>query len=113
MIKDDVMQLSKLELEHENHGKLAPVEELAEIELELEPDRKVTIERELDVAIMAELIICLSQNIDVFTWIVKDMPGINPKVTVHRLNVNQRQDLSSKGKDNFHLKVRSHKGRNR
>ncbi|XP_022872732.1 uncharacterized protein LOC111391715 [Olea europaea var. sylvestris] len=76
-----------LELEHENHGRLAPIERLTEVELEL--SRKVTIERELDVAIMAKLISCLPRNINVFTLNVKDMPGIDPEFTVHRLNANR------------------------
>ncbi|XP_022851528.1 uncharacterized protein LOC111373252 [Olea europaea var. sylvestris] len=85
-IKGDVMQLIELELELENRGRLAPVEEL--VEVELVPGRKVTVGRDLDSTIMAKLISCLSQNQDVFAWTVEDMPGIDLEVAVHRLNVN-------------------------
>ncbi|XP_022851304.1 uncharacterized protein LOC111373062 [Olea europaea var. sylvestris] len=85
-IKGDVMQLTELELELENRGRLAPVEKL--VEVELVPGRKVTVGRDLDSTIMAKLISCLSQNQDIFAWTVEDMPGIDPEVAVHRLNVN-------------------------
>ncbi|XP_022853432.1 uncharacterized protein LOC111374911 [Olea europaea var. sylvestris] len=42
-IKNEVMQVIELELEHENHGRLAPVEGLEEVEIE--HGRKVTIGR--------------------------------------------------------------------
>ncbi|XP_022888952.1 uncharacterized protein LOC111404368 [Olea europaea var. sylvestris] len=85
-IKNDVMQVTELELEHESYGRLAPVEGLEEVKIE--PGRKVTVGRGLDAEIMAELLSCLSRNIDVFAWNVEDMPGIDPDVAVHRFNVN-------------------------
>ncbi|XP_022860313.1 uncharacterized protein LOC111380886 [Olea europaea var. sylvestris] len=77
---------NELELEHENYGRLAPIEGLEEVEIE--PGRKVTVGWGLDTEVMAELLSCLSRNIDVFAWNVEDMPGIDPEVAVHRLNVN-------------------------
>ncbi|XP_022843425.1 uncharacterized protein LOC111366981 [Olea europaea var. sylvestris] len=79
-------QLSELELELENRGRLTPVEEL--VKVELEPGRKVIVGRDLDLTIMAKLISCLSQNQDVLALTVEDMPRIDPEDIVHRLNAN-------------------------
>ncbi|XP_022872734.1 uncharacterized protein LOC111391716 [Olea europaea var. sylvestris] len=87
-IKTDIMQISKKGEEFENNGRLAPVEELLEIELEL--GKKVRVGRDLSTALMTELIDCLSRNIDVFAWKVDDMPGIDPEVVVHMLNTKPR-----------------------
>ncbi|XP_022880562.1 uncharacterized protein LOC111397817 [Olea europaea var. sylvestris] len=73
-----------IELEHKNHGRLAPVEGLGDVKIV--PRRKVTIGRGLNVAVMSELLSYLSCNINVFAWNVEDMPGIDLEVTLHRLN---------------------------
>ncbi|XP_022897821.1 uncharacterized protein LOC111411533 [Olea europaea var. sylvestris] len=83
-IKMDIMQVSEKEEELEHRGRLAPVEEL--LEIELKQGKKVTVGRDLNTALMTELIDCLSRNIDVFAWKVEDMLGIDPEVVVHRLN---------------------------
>ncbi|XP_022897478.1 uncharacterized protein LOC111411151 [Olea europaea var. sylvestris] len=84
-INNDVMQISRTEPKTEQQVRLAPVEELMKIELE--HDKKVTIGRDLDVTLETELICCLSRNIDVFAWKVEDMPGIDPKIALHMLNI--------------------------
>ncbi|XP_022856591.1 uncharacterized protein LOC111377693, partial [Olea europaea var. sylvestris] len=66
-------------------SKLAPVEELEVTELEHE--KTVTIGRDLKASLWEKVINCLSRNIDIFAWKVKDMPGIDPEVAVHRLNI--------------------------
>ncbi|XP_022854630.1 uncharacterized protein LOC111375941 [Olea europaea var. sylvestris] len=98
-IKGDVIQVTELEPEHENHERLALVEGLEEVKLE--PSKKVTIGRELDTAVMIELLSCLSRNIDIFAWNVEDMPGIDPKVAVCRLNVNPGARLVKQRKRQF------------
>ncbi|XP_022858931.1 uncharacterized protein LOC111379723 [Olea europaea var. sylvestris] len=98
----NVMQV--IELEHENHGRLAPVEGLEEVEIE--PRRKVTIGRGLDTAVMFELLSYLSRNLDVFAWNVEDMPGIDPEVAVHRLNVNPEARFVKQRKRQFALERR-------
>ncbi|XP_022893708.1 uncharacterized protein LOC111408138 [Olea europaea var. sylvestris] len=80
------MQIIELELEHGNHDRLSAVEGLEEVELK--PGKKVTVGQELNTAVMAELLNCLSSNIDVFTWNVEDMLGIDLEIAVHKLNVN-------------------------
>ena len=34
-----------------------------------------------------ELIILIKEYIDVFTWNYEDMPGLDPRVAMHRLNI--------------------------
>jgi ribonuclease HI len=84
-IKTDVMQLYEVEHDLEHRGRLAPVGEMDEVELDA--GRKVTIGRDLDPATKTQLVSCLARNLDVFAWSVEDMPGIDPEVAVHRLNV--------------------------
>lgn len=58
------------------------------VEVELEPGRRLSVGRGLDVKIMAELVSCLLHNIDILAWKVEDMPRIDLTIAVHRLNVN-------------------------
>ena len=66
-----------------------PVEDLEEISLD-EPRPELTTR----MGMLANPLICqdlatfLRMNQDVFTWSHEDMPGIDPSVIVHRLNVN-------------------------
>lgn len=84
-IKDDVIQVSELELEPENHGRLVLVEEL--IQVELEPGKKhywtgswCNFHGQTH-----KLSFC---NLDVFAWKDENMAGIGIEVVVHRLNIN-------------------------
>ncbi|XP_022877090.1 uncharacterized protein LOC111395342 [Olea europaea var. sylvestris] len=94
-INNDVMQISRTEPKIGQQVRLAPVEELMEIELK--HDKKVTIGRDLDVTLKTELIGCLSRNIDVFAWKVEDMPGIDPKIAVHKFNISPRTKPKANG----------------
>lgn len=71
------------------------------MKIELEHDKKVTIGRDLDVTLKTELVGCLSRNIDVFAWKVEDMSGIDPKIAVHRLNINPGARLVKQWKRQF------------
>ncbi|CAI9772009.1 unnamed protein product [Fraxinus pennsylvanica] len=82
----EVKKLSTLELELEHHMRLAPVEEL--VEVELEPGKRVIVGQDLEASLRGELIGCLSRYDDAFTWNVEDMPLIDPKIVIHKLNVN-------------------------
>ena len=65
-----------------------PVEKLEEIPLDnSDPDRTTKIGTLANPAIRQELIAFLRSNRDVFAWSHDDMPGIDPSVMVHRLNV--------------------------
>ena len=66
-----------------------PVEELEEIILdESRPERTTRMGTLASPLIRQDLTSFLWINQDVFVWSHEDMPGIDPSVIVHRLNVN-------------------------
>ena len=70
-----------------------PTKALEEIPLdEDDPEKSTRIWADLEGEIKKGLICFLRKNIDVFAWSHEDMPGIDPSVITHRLNVH----LSSK-----------------
>ena len=65
-----------------------PIEALEDISLdENNPKRYTRVGTDLEEKIKKDLIRFLKKNIDVFAWSHEDMPGINPSVITHRLNV--------------------------
>ena len=65
------------------------VEELEEISLnESRPERTTRMGTLASPPIRQDLAAFLRMNQDVFAWSHEDMPGIDPSVIVHRLNVN-------------------------
>ena len=65
-----------------------PTEALEEIPLdEDDPGKSTRIGADLEGKIKKGLIYFLRKNIDVFAWSHEDMPGIDPSVITHRLNV--------------------------
>ena len=66
-----------------------PVEELEMVTLdELRPERTTRMEMLASQPIHQALASFLKMNQDVFAWSYDDMPGIDPSIIVHRLNVN-------------------------
>lgn len=63
-----------------------PVEELEEIQLS-GPNRTIKIGSQLPPKLRTDFISFLWSSQDVFAWSHKDMPGIDPWVITHRLNV--------------------------
>ncbi|KAL0322537.1 UNVERIFIED_CONTAM: Transposon Ty3-G Gag-Pol polyprotein [Sesamum angustifolium] len=71
--------------------RIEPTEEVKAIELTLEHVPKITkIGTILDLQLEKILIAFLQENINVFAWDAADMCGIDPKIMVHRLNVNPK-----------------------
>ena len=65
-----------------------PTETLEDIFLdEDDPGKSTKIGADLEGNIKKDLICFLRENIDVFAWSHEDMPGIDPRVITHRLNV--------------------------
>uniref|UniRef100_A0A2N9GDQ3 Uncharacterized protein n=1 Tax=Fagus sylvatica TaxID=28930 RepID=A0A2N9GDQ3_FAGSY len=65
-----------------------PSEELNTIELEDgHPERTTKIEANLPLKMKESLVQFLKNNKDVFAWSHEDMPGINPSIISHKLNV--------------------------
>ena len=66
-----------------------PIEDLEEISLdESRPKRTTRMGTLASPLICQDLATFLRMNQDVFAWSHEDMPGIDPSVIVHRLNVN-------------------------
>ena len=65
-----------------------PVEELEVVTLdELRPERTTRMGMLASQPIRQALASFLKMNQDVFAWSYDDMPGIDPSIIVHRLNV--------------------------
>ena len=65
-----------------------PTEALEDVPLDGDdPEKSTRIEADLEGEIKKGLIYFLRKNIDVFAWSHEDMPGIDPSVITHRLNV--------------------------
>ena len=65
-----------------------PTEALEEIPLdEVDPGKSTRIGADLEGKIKKGLIYFLRKNIDVFALSHEDMPGIDPSIITHRLNV--------------------------
>ena len=78
----------------EQQTAVEPVEELEEIILdESRPERMTRIGTLASSLIRQDLIGFLRMNQDAFAWSNEDMPGIDPSVIVHRLNVNPASSL--------------------
>ena len=66
-----------------------PIEELEDIFLDKNnPERCTRVGVDLEEKTKKDLVHFLKKSIDVFVWSHKDMPGIDPSVITHRLNVN-------------------------
>ena len=65
-----------------------PIEELEEVNLDdARPERTTRIGTLASWPVRQALTTFLKTNQDVFTWSHKDMPGINPSIMVHKLNI--------------------------
>ena len=65
-----------------------PIEALEDISLDENNTKRYTrVGTDLEEKIKKDLVRFLKKNIDVFAWSHEDMPGINPSVITHRLNV--------------------------
>ena len=65
-----------------------PVEELEEVTLdESKPERMTRMGTFSNWTVQQALTTFLKENQDVFAWSHEDMPGIDPSIIVHRLNV--------------------------
>jgi hypothetical protein len=65
-----------------------PVEDLEEFEMG-DLGKKVLVGSQLRQRVKEDLVAFLRRNSDVFAWSHEYMPGIDPSVIVHKLNVDQ------------------------
>ena len=72
----------------DQRDKMSSVEDIVQIVLDPElPDRLVGIGSLLEPELWEDLVRFLRQNQNVFAWSHEDMPGIDPQIMSHRLNV--------------------------
>ena len=65
-----------------------PVEELKEVTLDdSRPEQTIGVGTLASQPVHQAFMTFLRENQDVFTWSHEDMPGIDPSIIVHRLNV--------------------------
>lgn len=82
---DDQLQAMNIE---EQRTVAEPTEELEEVQLDVSrPGRTTRIGTLADQTVRQALVLFLKENQDVFAWSYEGMPGIDPTVIVHRLNV--------------------------
>ena len=85
MEMDDHLQAMSIE---EHQTTTEPMEKLEEVFLDDSNHEQTTKIRTLaSPAVRQELTTFLRSNRDIFAWTHEDMPGINPSIIVHRLNV--------------------------
>ena len=85
MEMDDHLQAMNIE---EHQMVIEPVERLEEILLDdSKPDRTTRIGTLTSLTVRQALITFLKHNWDEFAWSHEDMPGIDPSIMVHRLNM--------------------------
>ena len=72
----------------EQRTRTEPVERLEEIPLDsTKLDKTTKIGTLASPTVRQALVAFLKENQDVFTWSHEDMPGIDPSIMVHKLNV--------------------------
>ena len=82
---DDHLQVMNIE---EHRTAMEPVEKLEEVLIDnSDHERTTKIGTLTSPAICQELMAFLRSNQDVFAWTHEDMPGVDPSVIIHRLNV--------------------------
>ena len=65
-----------------------PMEKLEEVTLDDDhPKKVISMGTHVVDITRQELLLFLKSNIDVFAWSHEDMPGIDPRIMVHKLNI--------------------------
>jgi hypothetical protein len=75
-------------------------EDLVEVAIDV-PDRIVKIGSQLSEELKTELSEFLKKNVDVFAWSHEDMPGIDPAIISHKLNIEPAAKPVKQKKRNF------------
>ncbi|XP_074355606.1 uncharacterized protein LOC141695252 [Apium graveolens] len=83
-----VLPIEDMDVRENNELQGKPSEDLVPIPLDpLEPEKVTYIEASLDKPLKGRMTNFLQENNDIFAWTVADMPGIDPNLITHRLNV--------------------------
>jgi len=81
-------------------------DKVAQINLRDEANPKpIFISKKLSPSEKEDLISLVREYIDVFTWNYEDMPGLDPRVAMHRLNINSNVKPVKQQQRRFHPEV--------
>ncbi|XP_074374575.1 uncharacterized protein LOC141714984 [Apium graveolens] len=83
-----VLPIEDMDVRENDELRGKPADDLAPIPLDpLDPEKVTYIGASLDKPMKGRITTFLQENNDVFAWTTADMPGIDPNLITHRLNV--------------------------
>ena len=62
-------------------------EELVKVKILLDTNKYFQVRASMNNKERVQVLLFLTQNIDVFAWDPYDVPGVNPEFIIHKLNV--------------------------
>ena len=88
-------------------GSASVVEPLDVVDLSTDPSvqKQVSISSQLSLEVRENLVTLLKEYKDVFAWKYEDMPGLNPEMVCHALNVSPGSKPIKQPRRNFHPEV--------
>ena len=87
-IRGKVLPIEDMDVREDEERRGKPAEDLIHIPLDLEDSKKVTyVGASLQGPLKENLTRFLQKNSDVFVWNAADIPGIDPQLITHTLNV--------------------------
>ncbi|KAL8115462.1 hypothetical protein AgCh_022089 [Apium graveolens] len=97
-----VLPIEDMDVRENDENRGRPAEELVSVPLDPEnPERMTFIGATLEEPLRGKLVKFLQENSDVFAWSAADMPGIDPELITHKLNVDPSRKIVKQKKRNF------------
>ncbi|KAL8125842.1 hypothetical protein AgCh_013223 [Apium graveolens] len=97
-----VLPIEDMDVRENDENRGRPAEELVSVPLDPEnPERMTFIGATLEEPLRGKLVKFLQENSDVFAWSAADMPGIDPELITHKLNVDPSRKTVKQKKRNF------------
>ncbi|KAL8146473.1 hypothetical protein AgCh_004271 [Apium graveolens] len=97
-----VLPIEDMDVRENDEKRGKPAEDLVSIPLDPEnPERMTFIGATLEEPLRGKLVKFLQENSDVFAWSAADMPGIDPELITHKLNVDPSRKIVKQKKRNF------------
>ena len=91
IIKNEALAINGEDNEERPEEKFEAVEKLDKVQLVKDDKEKLAyVGSQLPAKIKEEIVSCLQANADIFAWSPEDMPGIDPEVISHHLNVDNK-----------------------
>ncbi|KAL8108705.1 hypothetical protein AgCh_008657 [Apium graveolens] len=97
-----VLPIEDMDVRENDENRGRPAEELDSVPLDPKnPERMTFIGATLEEPLRGKLVKFLQENSDVFAWSAADMPGIDPGLITHKLNVDPSRKTVKQKKRNF------------